>query len=501
MIMNHIATLSMNSAATWTLRKGMTALLIAGVCGSAFTAARAASYTFDANTSTTGPQDGAGTWNTTLANFWTGTSDVKWPNQDTDVAVFGAGGGAGVMTITTGNVTTNGITFATLASGASYVISGGTITLAGASPTITVNAANGGTINSTLVGTSGFIKAGTTGLTIGATADLSGLSGTVRVDAGSIFLAANSAAAAWQLNSNSSTLALSSDSTVSIGELSGVTNSTLRTSGKSGGGIYTPTASIGGLNTDSTYAGKITGTIAITKVGTGTLTLSGSSSGITYTGATIVSQGTLLLSGAAVISSSSPSIDVQSGATLDVSGVTGGVYTFASTQLLKGAGTIKGNSIVNGSLQPGSSPGILSFTNNLTMANTTQTTVDLASGTRGVNFDGINVGGALVYDGSLTLSIGAALLNGTYNIFDFASKSGALDLVAFSGGVYAGTFVYDGTAIWTASDTNGSGQTFTFDQASGDLTVVPEPNSWTLAVFGAIVGLVMMRRRKNVARD
>lgn len=497
--MNHIATLITNSAATWTLRKGMTALLLAGVCGSALTTARAASYTFDANTSTTGPQDGSGTWNTTLANFWNGTSDVQWPNQNTDVAVFGAGAGGGIMTITTGNVTTNGITFATISTttGTYYQTLGGTITLAGTDPTITVNATNGGTIRSALVGTSGFIKTGSAGLSIGADADLSGLSGTVRVDAGAVFLSANSAAATWQINSNTATLALSSNTTVSIGALSGVAGATLRTAGST-----LPTASIGALNTDSTYAGKITGTIAITKVGTGTLTLSGS--GNNYTGATTVSQGTLLLSGSAVLTYST-SVEVQSGATLDVSGVTGGVYTFGAAQfpaqLLKGAGTIKGNSIVNGSLQPGSSPGILSFANNLTLANTTQTTIDLASGTRGTNFDGINVGGALGYDGTLTFSIGAALLNGTYNIFDFASTSGALDLVAFSGGVYAGTFVYDGTALWTASDTNGSGQTFTFDQASGDLTVVPEPNSWTLALCGAIFGLLLMRRRKDAARD
>jgi len=491
--MNHIATLDTNSAAAWTLKKGMTALLIAGFCGSAPTALRAASYTYDANTSSAGVQDGSGTWNTTLANFWNGTNDVQWPNQNTDVAVFGAGGGGGTMTITTGTVTTNGITFAAVTSGAFYQTLGGTITLAGTAPTITVNATNGGTIRSALVGTSGFIKTGTAGLTLGSDADLSGLSGTVRIDAGAIFLSANSTAATWNLNSSSAVLALSSNSSVSVGALSGVAGATFRTAGST-----LPTASIGALNIDSNYAGKITGTIAINKVGTGTQTFSGS--GNSYTGTTTVSQGTLLLSGAAVISSS-PSVEVQSGATLDVSGVNGGVYTFTSTQTLKGAGMVKGNSIVNGSLQPGSSPGILSFANNLTLASSTLTTIDLASGARGVNFDGINVGGALVYDGSLTLSIGSALLNGTYNIFDFASMSGVLDLVAFSGGVYAGTFVYDGTALWTASDANGSGQTFTFDQVSGDLTVVPEPNSWTLAVFGAIVGLVMMRRRKAAVRE
>jgi len=491
--MNHTATLTLNSAATWTLRQGMTALLIAGFCGSALTTARAASYTYDANTSSAGIQDGAGNWNTTLANFWNGTNDVKWPNQNTDVAVFGNGGGTAGMGITTGTVTTNGITFAALAAGAYYNISGGTITLAGSSPTIAVNAASGGTIRSALVGTSGFIKTGAGALTIGSAsgqdADLTGLSGTIQIDAGSVFLYtvnSSSAAATWNINSSTAVLGLTTGSTLNFGALSGASGATLRA-----GGGFTPTASIGALNTDSTFAGKITGTISITKVGTGTQTFSGS--GNSYTGTTTVSQGTLLLSGAAVISSS-PSVDVQSGATLDVAGVTGGVYTFTATQLLKGAGTIKGNSIVNGSLQPGSSPGILSFANNLTLASTTQTTIDLASGARGTNFDGINVGGALVYDGTLTLSIGAALLNGTYNIFDFASNSGTLDLVAFSGGVYAGTFSYDGTSLWTSTDTNGSGQTFTFDQASGDLTVVPEPNTWALALFGAMFAVFVVRR-------
>ncbi len=49
------------------------------------------------------------------------------------MAVFGAGGNPGAVSITTGTVTTNGITFATLVSNSTYTISGGTITLAGAS--------------------------------------------------------------------------------------------------------------------------------------------------------------------------------------------------------------------------------------------------------------------------------------------------------------------------------------------------------------------------------
>ncbi len=69
--------------------------------------------------------------NTTLANFWKRYERCSMANQNTDVAVFGVGGGGGAMSITTGTVTANGITFAPVAASAYYQTMGGTITLAG----------------------------------------------------------------------------------------------------------------------------------------------------------------------------------------------------------------------------------------------------------------------------------------------------------------------------------------------------------------------------------
>src|SRR5206468_590531 len=93
-------------------------------------------------------------------------------------------------------------------------------------------------------------------------------------------------------------------------------------------GTGNSTLSVGNNNVSSTFADSLisgprgiiqntTGTINLTKIGTGTLSLLGEQF---YTGTTTVSQGTLDLHGfsASNILFQSPLIDVQSGATLDV---------------------------------------------------------------------------------------------------------------------------------------------------------------------------------------
>ena len=104
--------------------------------------------------------------------------------------------------------------------------------------------------------------------------------------------------------------------------------------------------------------GVISGTGAIEKDNTGTLTLTGAN---TYSGTTTVSNGTLTLSAADNNIANSTSIDVASGATLDVSGITNG-FALANGQTLSGAGTVTGGmTIALGSvISPGNSPGTLS---------------------------------------------------------------------------------------------------------------------------------------------
>ena len=93
----------------------------------------ARSATFDANTGTTGAQDGSGTWGYTLVNWWSGSVDDYWGNPDS--AVFGAGGTGAYSVALTASVTANSITF----SSGAYTITntaGETLTLSG-SPALT----------------------------------------------------------------------------------------------------------------------------------------------------------------------------------------------------------------------------------------------------------------------------------------------------------------------------------------------------------------------------
>ena len=96
-----------------------------------------------------------------------------------------------------------------------------------------------------------------------------------------------------------------------IGELAGVTGATL--AGNPVNGRYV-NWTVGGLGTNSTFAGAITNTAGagqtrLTKVGTGTLTLSGT---CTYTGSTTITDGTLKITGT---KSGAGTIAVNSGTT------------------------------------------------------------------------------------------------------------------------------------------------------------------------------------------
>ena len=117
--------------------------------------------TWDANSTTAGAQDGAGTWAYANTNWWNGTLDDYW--NPTDSAIFGVGG-TGTYKVTLGdNITANAITFAS----AGYTItnsSSQTLTLQGAA-SITANAAAAITVPLSS-GTNMLLKAGTGALTL-----------------------------------------------------------------------------------------------------------------------------------------------------------------------------------------------------------------------------------------------------------------------------------------------------------------------------------------------
>jgi autotransporter-associated beta strand protein len=160
------------------------------------------------------------------------------------------------------------------------------------------------------------------------------------------------------------------------------------TSGSSG----TQTVTVnnpGAVNVGGTTGiGGGTGTIALTKIGSGTLTLSGAN---TYTGNTRISAGTLALSGSGSIASSANII--IAGATFDVLALPS-TFALGSGQTLT---NISGTGIIAGNVNLASGTLALSYTNDIP-------SLQMTNGT--LNFNG----------NALTVNVSGTLLRGTYKL-------------------------------------------------------------------------------------
>jgi fibronectin-binding autotransporter adhesin len=234
---------------------------------------------------------------------------------------------------------------------------------------------------------------------------------------------------------------------------------------------------VGGNNQSTTYGGVMSGGGSLTKTGTGTFTLTGTN---TYAGATTVSDGTLVVNGAIA-----GSLTVDSGATLG------------------GSGTIGGEATIAGNLNPGNSPGLLTFSNNLTLASSATTTMEIQGTARGDEYDAVNVTGNLTYGGALVLDFSNPFNQGSYTFDLFSATGGYSDnFVSVSlAGAYSGSFIYDlATTSWNYE--SAEGDQWTFYQGSGTLEfdAVPEPSTYALLVLAG-VGLaahVIRRRYRRV---
>jgi len=193
--------------------------------------------------------------------------------------------------------------------------------------------------------------------------------------------------------------------TVRLGKLSG--NGTL-SGPQSASGTGNTTYQLGGANVDSTFNGVIASNTAVPgslvvlqKVGSGKLTLTGSS---TYTGGTTVSNGMLIVNNITGSGTGAGSVAIRSGATF------GGLGT------ISGATTIDSGA----TLAPGDTIGTLTFNGALTIQSGATNVFEL-----GTTSDRVVVAGALSAAGRINIVATASFGAGTYTLF---TSSGGLTI-------------------------------------------------------------------------
>jgi fibronectin-binding autotransporter adhesin len=273
-------------------------------------------------------------------------------------------------------------------------------------------------------------------------------SGTVDFGANDGFLRINndnttfnfgSSNATFNLGTGTGTLNQRNGSTIThLGALLGGPSTKIAGRGNTGTS-GTTTYSIGGKNLSTTFEGEInngSGTTAITKVGTGKLTLTGVS---IYTGATAIDDGTLQVDGAL----GNTPVTVNAGTLAGSGGIDGAVTVNFGATLAPGSAGI-GTMTLNG---------FLSLGGNL-----------VVEVNKGVGNDQIVVNGGVNFGGDLTVqNMGGALQAGdTFQIF---STAGFGDFTSIIG-------------------SPGTGLSWSFDPNTGVLSVVGEGESLNVVQTG-----------------
>lgn len=252
-----------------------------------------------------------------------------------------------------------------------------------------------------------------------------------------------------------------------------------------------------------TLAGPIGGSGNLNITGSGNATFTANSN---YTGTTTIAGGTLSLVHASSTNNiaSSPSITIQSGANLDVSGIASG-FALGANQTLKGSGTVHGNFSANPSsasrIAPGNS-GKLTFNGDLTLNPNATYDIQIGGdgvgiGLAGTDFDQIVVNGA-----GKSLTLGTASLKilpmpgivvgQAYRIVNTTNGAGVVNSSIFKNltqNLNAGGPYTEGNVTYDIAYGYGSG-----GYVDITFSAVPEPTSTLLTT---LCGALFMRRRRS----
>ena len=370
--------------------------------------ASAADYTWNLSTN--------GAWDTSSAN-WTGAGSV-WVNSSANDAFFS---GTPVLVTANQNITANTLTFD--ASGYTLTTgNGSTLTLAGAGAGITTNFSAAASVSLTigLAGTNGFTKAGTGRIVFNTAATYSGAT---TISAGVIQIAGNDRLPIGTALSIASgaTFSISSGSAARSQQVAGLSGAGTVT----GSGSFQSAFSVNG-NTSSTFTGTLlnggTGGLTLTKAGTGTQTLGGSTTS-NYSGGTAISGGTLV--GAKSSAFGTGGVTVASGATW---GVQGGI-----TQ--SNAGTLAGTGAGGASGAIDNRSGTNTLSGALTLS--APATIGASSGSLTLSGGIANGGNALTFNAATSsgITVGSAGIGGSGGLI----KSGAGTLTLAVTNSYTGT--------------------------------------------------------------
>jgi fibronectin-binding autotransporter adhesin len=156
-----------------TIRKHLVWAIVLGAIFLTASSARAAVLTWDPSMSGGLSVGGSGNWDTSDSFWWNNSIDTAWTTND---ALFLGSGGPVTVTAP---VSATSVTF----NGAGYSLGGGTLTMTGATPTISSNYNT--TISSVLAGSAGLVVSGSGVTTL---ASVAAYTGTTSINSGTLML-------------------------------------------------------------------------------------------------------------------------------------------------------------------------------------------------------------------------------------------------------------------------------------------------------------------------